>query len=98
MQALDNLYQPNKPSMNAEDAEIERPNVNSPLGKVQSSFAPNATIDRTEARSVGGDSADLSSEPRCQSVGEIQILRETTFRTSWSRIKKKGKGRELVKE
>lgn len=97
MQALDNLYQPNRPSMSAEDAVKERLSFNSPLGKVQSSFALNATIDRTEARSVGGDSADLSSEPRCQSIGEIQILHETTFRTSWSRNKKKEKGRELVK-
>lgn len=68
--------------MNAEDAVKERLSFNSPLGKVQSSSALNATIDRAEAQSVGGDSADLSSEPRCQSVGEIQILRETMFRTS----------------
>jgi hypothetical protein len=71
MQAVENLSQPNRPSMNAEDAGIERPNVNLPLRKVQSSFALNATIDRTEARSVGGDPADLSFELKCQSVEEI---------------------------
>lgn len=83
MQVVENLCQSDRPLMNADDAVIERPNVNSPLGKVQSSFALNATIDRTEARSFGGDdSADLSFELRCQSVWEIEILREMMFRTS----------------